>query len=82
MDASHKELQGQKIILPRKDLDIVQKFARHCNAVAKKLEEDDETGSKRYVYVRLKKEDHFRLANCYEAMARQGAPNLLFPGMR
>lgn len=80
MDASHKELQGALVILPRQDLEIVQEFAKHCNAVAKKLEEDEETGSKRYVYVRLKKADHFRLANCYEAMARHGAPNQLLPG--
>jgi len=80
MDASHKELQAQDLILPKR-CDVVDKFARHCNAVAKKLEEDEETGSKRYIYVRLKKEDHFRLANCYEAMARQGSPNLLLPGI-
>ena len=66
----------------RQDLDIVQKFARHCNAIARKLEEDEETGSKRYIYVRLKREDHFRLANCYEAMARHNAPRFLFPEAR
>jgi hypothetical protein len=46
--------------------------------VAKKLEEDDETGSKRYVYVKLGP-DHFRHAYNYEAMARQNCPVLLFP---
>jgi len=34
------------------------------------LEEDEQTGSKRYVYVRLGP-DHFRHAFNYEAMARQ-----------
>lgn len=82
MDASHRELQNKEIILPRKDLHVVNLFARHCNAVAKKLEEDEETGSKRYVYVRLRKDDHFRLSNCYEAIARHGSPNLLLPGLR
>jgi hypothetical protein len=38
--------------------------------MAKKLEEDEETGSKRYVYVKLGP-DHFRHALNYEAMARQ-----------
>jgi len=79
LDASHKEIQGKQLALPRQDLDIVQTFARHCNAIAKKLEEDEETGSKKYVYIRLKPQDHFRLANCYEAMARQSAPAWLFP---
>jgi len=69
-------------VLPRQDLDIIQKFARHCNAIAKKLEEDEETGSKKYVYIRLKPEDHFRFANNYEAMARQSAPKWLFPELQ
>jgi hypothetical protein len=80
LDASHREIQGKELLLPRQDLDIVQTFARHCNAIAKKLEEDEETGSRRYIYIRLKPEDHFRLANCYEAMTRHDAPNWLFPG--
>jgi hypothetical protein len=48
--------------------------------VAKRLEEDEETGSKRYVYVKLGP-DHFRHAFNYEAMARQSAPDLLFPNL-
>lgn len=79
LDASHKEIQNKQIELPRKDLGVVETFARHCTAIAKKLEEDEETGSKRYVYIRLKPADHFRLANCYEAMARHDAPNWLVP---
>ena len=49
-----------------------------CILDAKKLEEDEETGSKRYVYVKLGP-DHFRHAFNYEAMARQNMPNLSFP---
>ena len=70
-------MQGQ-IVLPR-ECDLLREFARHCHNVAKKLEEDEDTGSKRYVYVRLG-DDHFRHAFNYEAMARQNAPRLLFPG--
>ena len=77
LDASHKEVMEQSIILPRQ-VEIVKEFSEHLHNVAKKLEEDEETGSKRYVYVKLGP-DHFRHSFNYETMARQNAPNLLFP---
>ncbi len=77
LDASHQEILGGQIILPRES-DIMREFAVHLHNVAKKLEEDEETGSKRYVYVKLGP-DHFRHAQNYEAMARQNRPDLLFP---
>ena len=79
LDASHREVTDQSLILPR-ECDIVKVFADHLHNVAKKLEEDEETGSKRYVYVKLGP-DHFRHAFNYEAMARQSAPDLLFPNL-
>lgn len=69
LDASHNEVMLGQIILP-KECDITREFAQHLHNVAKKLEEDNETGSKRYVYVKLGA-DHFRHALNYEAMARQ-----------
>jgi len=69
LDASHVEIQFARVALPR-ECDIIREFAEHCANTAKKLEEDAETGSKRYVYVRLGP-DHFRHALNYEAMARQ-----------
>ena len=77
LDASHREVMDQSIILP-KQCEIVKEFANHLHNVAKKLEEDEETGSKRYVYVKLGP-DHFRHAFNYEAMARQAGSNILFP---
>jgi hypothetical protein len=68
LDASHKEIMDQTIMLP-KNCEVTQEFAKHLHNVAKKLEEDEETGSKRYVYVKLGV-DHFRHAFNYEAMAR------------
>jgi len=68
LDASHNEIMHKNIILP-KECDIVNIFARHCANIAKKLEEDEETGNKRYVYVKLG-DDHFRHAYNYECMAR------------
>ena len=76
LDASHKEIMDKSIILPKQS-EIVQEFAQHMHNVAKKLEEDEETGSKRYVYVKLGA-DHFRHAYNYEAMARQYAAGGFF----
>ena len=76
LDASHREILDQDIVLP-KECEIVQEFAQHLHNVAKRLEENEETGSKRYVYVRLGP-DHFRHALNYEAMARQFGAGSLF----
>ena len=77
LDASHKEIMDQSIALP-KECEVTKEFAQHLHNVAKKLEEDEDTGSKRYVYVKLGP-DHFRHAYNYEAMARQNSPDFLFP---
>ena len=69
LDASHKQITGPKVILPREN-NMVKIFADQLHNVAKKLEEDEETGSKRYIYIKLGP-DHFRHAFNYETMARQ-----------
>ena len=69
LDESHNQVMYRKLFLP-KNCEIVKEFALHLHNVAKKLEEDDETGSKKYVYVKLGT-DHFRHAFNYECMARQ-----------
>jgi hypothetical protein len=79
LDASHKEIADQTIILP-KECEIVKTFADHLHNAAKKLEEDEETGSKRYIYVKLGP-DHFRHAFNYEAMARQSSPIFVFANL-
>ena len=76
LDASHNEIMRAELILPRES-DIVREFARHLSNVAKKLEEDEETGSKRYVYVKLGP-DHFRHAFSYECQARQYGAGSVF----
>ncbi len=69
LDASHNEIMAASIGLPRES-DVIREFAKHLHNTAKKIQEDPETGSKRYVYVRLGP-DHFRHAFNYEAIARQ-----------
>ena len=74
LDASHHEIMTGQVILPRL-CGIVKEFAQHLHNVAKKLEEEEATGSKRYVYVKLGP-DHFRHAFNYEVLARQSFPNI------
>ncbi len=76
LDASHNEIQNCELVIPRES-EIVREFAQHCHNVAKRLEEDEETGSKRYVYVKLG-EDHFRHAHNYSTIARQYAQKSIF----
>ncbi len=79
MDASHREIAEANIIFP-KESDAMREFAAHCHHTAKKLEEDPDTGNQRYIYLpKVGGPDDYRLAFCYEAMARQSAPELLFP---
>lgn len=77
LDASHQEIKLAQVILPA-ECDEVRTFAEHLHNVGKKLEEEEDTGSKRYVYVKLG-EDHYRHAYNYECMARQHASGLLYP---
>lgn len=76
LDASHNEVMNAQVVLP-KECEITREFAKHLHNVAKKLEEDEDTGSKRYVYVRLGP-DHFRHAQNYECIARQYGKDSVF----
>jgi hypothetical protein len=85
LDSSQAQILGaagdfagsSRIILP-KFSETIEEFARHLHNVAKRLEEDEETGSKRYVYVKLGP-DHFRHAFNYECIARDTFADALFP---
>jgi hypothetical protein len=78
LDASHREILEARVILPRES-DLVRTFAEHCRNTAKRLEEDPETGSQRYVYVKLGP-DHFRHAWNYACMAIQYGRDAFLPG--
>ena len=67
LDASRAAVREKKLFLPRR-LPIVETFARHMASDAKILDEDEETGAKRYKYVRTG-EDHYSLAFTYAWMA-------------
>ena len=78
LDASHREIQDKTIVIPR-ECAITRTFAEHLHNVAKKLEEDEESGSKRYIYVKLGP-DHFRHAFNYFVMARGDLIDSYFSG--
>jgi hypothetical protein len=78
LDASHQEIKMGRVVLPSRQFEIVQTFAKQLHNEGKVLEEDEDTGSKKYLYVMLGP-DHFRHAYNYECMARQHASGLLYP---
>lgn len=73
LDESHNQIMYGYTILPRQS-DEVDAFATHCCNIAKKLEVDDESGSKKYVYVKLGGPDHYRHAFNYLCIASENAP--------
>jgi hypothetical protein len=67
LDASRAAIREKRMTLPPPS-PVVEEFARHMASDAKVLEEDEDTGAKRYRYVRTG-EDHFSLAFTYGLMA-------------
>jgi hypothetical protein len=68
LDASRAAIRDKQIVLPRR-VPIVEEFARHLSCDAKVLDEDPDTGAKKYRYVRAGGEDHYSLAFTYALMA-------------
>jgi hypothetical protein len=71
LDASRAAIREKRVILPRR-LPLVEQFARHMTADAKKLEEDEETGAQQYHYIKTG-ENHFSFAFTYAWMAAEDA---------
>jgi hypothetical protein len=69
LDASRAAIRERKVILPRRT-PLVETFAQHMAADAKMLDEDPDTGAKKYRYIRTG-EDHFSLAFTYAVLASQ-----------
>lgn len=69
LDLSRALVREKRLTLPP-DLPHLDEFARHLAADAKVLNEDEETGAKRYRYVRTGP-DHFSLAFTYAALAAE-----------
>ncbi len=67
LDVGTLALLRGTLMLPRREPEI-EKFALHCSKIAKVVEEDKETGSKKYVYRKLGP-DHYRHALNYALIA-------------
>ena len=67
LDASRAAVREQQVLLPRRER-LVDELAVHLAADARILQEDEETGSKRFRYIRSGP-DHFSLAFTYAWMA-------------
>jgi hypothetical protein len=67
LDAAKKGIREGEVVLPRRSR-LVEIFADHLASDAKKLIEDDETGSKTYRYIRTGT-NHFSLAFTYDWIA-------------
>jgi hypothetical protein len=67
LDASRAAVRDRRVVLPRQT-SIIEEFAQHMAADAKILEEDEDTGAKKYKYIRTGP-DHFSLAFTYAWMA-------------
>jgi hypothetical protein len=63
LDASRAAVRDKRVILPRRQ-PIVEEFARHMAADARMLNENEETGEKRYRYIRTGV-NHFSMAFTY-----------------
>jgi hypothetical protein len=70
LDASRAAIREKHITLPRRS-PIVETFARHMSCDAKVLDEDEETGIKRFRYVRVG-ENHYSMAFTYACLAVSG----------
>lgn len=67
LDASRAAVRERKLSLPRRT-PLVEEFARHLASDAKVLDEDEETGARRYRYIKTG-ENHFSLAFTYAWLA-------------
>jgi hypothetical protein len=72
LDASRAAVRDGKIVLPRQSA-LIEEFAKHMAADAKVLDEDEDTGIKKYRYIRTGT-NHFSLAFTYAWLAGSGRP--------
>ena len=69
LDAAKKGIRDGEVVLPRR-VTLLEEFAEHLASDAKKLIEDEETGSKTYKYIRTGT-NHYSLAFTYDWIASE-----------
>jgi hypothetical protein len=75
LDASRALVRDKLLVLPRQT-PIIEEFAQHLSADAKVLVEDEETGAKKYKYVKLG-ENHFSFSLTYAWLAANDPAGML-----
>ncbi|MEZ4651955.1 MAG: phage terminase large subunit family protein [Candidatus Eisenbacteria bacterium] len=70
LDASRTLVRDKLLVLPRQS-PVVETFAKHMAADAKMLDEDSETGIRKYRYIRTGA-NHFSMALTYACLASTG----------
>jgi len=70
LDASRRVIREGQVVLPQRS-PLVEEFASHLASDAKRLQEDPETGSQVFRYIRTGT-DHFSLAFTYDCIAWSG----------
>jgi hypothetical protein len=79
LDFSRRLIRDQKVtLLPRSR--EMEEFARHMACDAKVLEDNEETGAKKYRYIRTG-ENHYSMAFTYAAMALESTDMPMSPAM-
>ena len=69
LDAAKKGIRDAEVVLPRR-IPLLEVFAEHLASDAKKLIEDEDTGSKTYKYIRTGT-NHYSLAFTYDWIASE-----------
>jgi len=72
LDASRTAVRDRKLVLPQAS-PLIEEFAKHMACDAKVLDEDDETGIKKYRYIRTGT-NHFSMAFTYAWLAASDRP--------
>ena len=72
LDASRTAVRDRKLVLPHPS-PLIEEFAKHMACDAKVLDEDDETGIKKYRYIRTGT-NHFSMAFTYAWLAASERP--------
>ncbi len=70
LDASRTAIREKRVVLPRRQ-PLLETFAQHMTCDAKVLDEDEETGIKKYRYIKTGT-NHFSLAFTAAGMAGTG----------
>ena len=76
LDASRTAIREKQVVLPRQS-PLLEEFAKHLAADAKVLDEDADTGVKKYRYVRTGA-DHYSLAFTYAWLGLEKPSGLIY----